>query len=210
MGVTGSFFAVYFLSVVAATAPVSVIVHELGHALAGYLSGYRVSGMRILCVSISFGRGVALSRNTSGIKGQCLVFDEDGSFGRNAGATVLGGCAANLFAACLCALMLFACDGIYAMTALISGAVINLVFALSNLIPSGSNDGATFAEIMRFGSENYNKLMNIASAREMGMNYRDMDPDWFVPSTVGGSMAIELHELKRERKSDERGYRFAG
>ena len=212
MGITGDisyFYPLFFLAVIAGVTLLAIVLHELGHCLFALACGYRVSNLKLFRLSVSFGRGVvSLSCNNSGVKGQCLVFDRDGLYGKKAGLTVLGGSLFNLFAGLLGMSPLFAGVGLYGLTMWMSFSVMNLFFAVSNLIPRGCNDGATFAEIRRFGSENYNKLMNIASARELGQSLCEMDPVWFVPSAVGGSMAVELRGLRSEKKMQEKGYRF--
>ena len=214
MDITGELFALYpvfITAVIAVTCLLSMLIHELGHAVFALASGYRVSNIKLLFVSVSFGKGVvSISRNTSGLKGQCLVYDRRGEYSRPALAAVLGGSAMNFLVGALSIPLLLSADSLLGVTVAAAGAGINPVFAILNLIPKGSNDGATLAEIIRFGSENYNKLMNIASGKEFGAEYEDMDPVWFVPSTVGGSMALELRDLKLMRRREQREHRYAG
>lgn len=178
----------------------AVFVHEAGHAIFAIACGYGVSNMKLHLLSISFlGESLKLERNAGGCMGQCVVYERRQTTDRAAELVALGGCIMNFTAALIAFVLLSLAGTVFSMLLLLCLAVFNLFGGVENLLPSASNDGATFKEIRSYGCDSYNKLMNIETAVLSGKAYSDMPGGWFVPKCVGGSMTKELIDIKHLR-----------
>lgn len=178
----------------------AVIVHEAGHAAAGMLSGYRLTKLSFLGIECTKkNKELRIRLRDFYIGGQCLVYPRREISEAEAECVVLGGCAANFLLMLIMIVSAVFGGNLFLRVFSVCVAVFCGVCLIESAVPSGTNDGATFLEIRRFGCGNYNKLMNISCAAALGTDIAKLPDSFFVPDTVGGEMSRELHRLRQMR-----------
>lgn len=178
----------------------TVLLHEVGHALAGVLSGYSFTMLRFFGIELLIkNRELRIRRTSFGVEGQCLVHPGRKTTQKEAERVVLGGCAASLFITLLMAACALFSDSIGLKVFSVCMTAFGVICILESAVPKGANDAATFLEIRRYGCGNYNKLMDISCAAAMGIHMESLPDSLFIPETVGGDMSRELRRLKQMR-----------
>lgn len=123
---------------------IHIIIHEAGHLLAGYLSGYQFIMFRLLnIVWIKTEHGVELRRqHVSGILGQALMVPPKDVENPPFKFYHLGGIVLNFVTSFLLVLFVPYIENELLRDNLIAAAVMGFLLALLNAVPNGINDGA--------------------------------------------------------------------
>ncbi len=182
---------------------VQIILHEGGHLVCGFLSGYRFCSFRIGRTLLVRGERGGLVRKTftvAGTGGQCLMEpprcspEEIPCLLYN-----LGGPAANVAAAVVGGLVYLAFPHIPVLSVFAAFlSVLGLALGLLNFVPMKvggvANDGYNAAVLRRAPEARRALWIQLAINAEMtkGKRLRDMDPEWFVPS--GGAEDSEAQD----------------
>ncbi len=168
---------------------VQIAVHEAGHLFGGLATGYRFSSYRIGALMLLRADGRLMLRRLSvaGTGGQCLMAPPPMVDGRIPYVLYnLGGVLANLAAALgFGALWLAARANVWLGPIGLIGALLGLVFALSNGIPLRvgliDNDGRNALSLGRDPAalRAFRAQMQINAALADGTRLRDMPDEWF-------------------------------
>lgn len=189
---------------------VCVAIHEIGHLIAGFLSGYKFSSFEIM--------GLYIVRSRKGLKfgirkieciGQCVMYSND--FRKQAMFLILGGILANIMAAAISAVILvFAISGMtdttgtefmkngngFHLLILSILFIFNTAAAICNTVPySSTNDGSTFADARKsfLHTEAYNRIMFIYAGLNKGYGFEEIDGKVFeLPDMLFSSLSAEL------------------
>lgn len=165
-----------------------ILVHELGHMLGGFASGYKFCSFRIGSVIFVKQAGKINVRRFSlaGTGGQCLMSPPDMD-GGDMPTTLynLSGVIANLLFSAVCAGAFLAWpDGVFGVICAIIG-LMGLYFAATNGIPMNTgvldNDGKN-AVSMRKSAEARRALwlqLKVNQLTTDGLRMRDMPEEWF-------------------------------
>lgn len=168
---------------------VQIIVHEAGHMLFGFLSGYRFVSFRVGSLMWVKRAGKLRFHRFSllGTGGQCLMTPPSKS-----GADfpfllyLLGGSIANFVAALLCLALYFAARQIpYLALFLLLLSALGFLFAFANVVPFRSkwleNDGKNALFLRKDPAARRALFLQLKIAEEMteGARLKDMEEDWF-------------------------------
>ena len=200
-----------------------VTIHELGHLLAGVLSGYRFSSFEIM--------GLYLVRTREGLKfgirktdciGQCVMYSEN--FRKQALFLILGGILANTAAAAASAFILLSkiggkidaagfelleCENDCNLPIYFVLFIFNMAAVICNMLPDNStNDGSTFADARKsfLHTEAYNRIMFIYAGINEGYEFEEIDGEVFeLPDMLFSSLSAELaaYRVMHHRGKDD-------
>ena len=169
---------------------VQVVVHEAGHALAGALTGRRISGAGIGPLGLERGTGGWRMRWGGGIRGiggfAAMVPREGrGESRRDDAVFLLGGPLANLVVASLAgAALVLVPAGVTATVALGATAFCGGLLGIVNLVPFRStgwrSDGLGLVELFRDGvdSRAARRLQQVVALSLAGVRPRDWPAAW--------------------------------
>ncbi len=164
-------------------------LHEAGHLVFGWLTGYRFCSYRLgsLMLIRENGRLRLRRLHLAGTGGQCLMSPPEPENGRIPYVLYnLGGCIANLTGGVLCAAAsrLFA-QGSIGETLLLMGAVTGILQAAVNGIPLRlgmvNNDGSNIRAIGKSPAamRAFWIQMQVNACNAQGIPLREMPPEWF-------------------------------
>ncbi len=207
-----------FMLLLAVAAFFHIVIHEAGHLLFGVMSGYGFVSFRIgSLVLVRDDEGFRFGRfSIAGTGGQCLLdppaMKEDGRFAYK--LYYMGGVAVNLLSAAAAAAVVFSCDGIGAVAAvvLLAVAVVGVIIGLLNGIPMKiggmPNDGYNLfiAEREPMTLRSLWIQLKINALQTRGERLRDMPSEWFdVPedADLGNYMYAAIAGLAVARLFDE-------
>lgn len=178
-----------------------ILIHELGHLIMGFLSGYHFSSFCCLGITLYKTCGRYKLTTVNRCPGQVIMYPY--SLGANPNLLIAGGITGNVLAASVGFLMFFAmkdCTGEF--TTVIRAlffAVVNLSLGLTNYLGrSKTCDGATLTEVKASMANRqcYNRLMLIAKERLLGNELNELPEELFYhPAGNTSSLAKELDEL---------------
>lgn len=191
---------------------VQIIVHELGHLLAGLAGGWRFLAFRVLSVMLvrSGGKLRLTNFNIPGTAGQCLMSPPE----RPAAECRLtlynaGGFAANIILAIVALALFVACHdgmGFFAQAFVLSLVATGLVLALQNGVPmlvgGTPNDGLNLRLLRRdpASARHFVGMLRCNALTMQGVRLKDMPDDIFAlddgddrsSSLVQGTMFARL------------------
>ncbi len=164
-----------------------IYLHEIGHMVAGLLSGYRFQSIRFGSFMIlKTDKGLKLRRfSMAGTGGQCLMLPpETASADYPTILYNMGGCLANLLVAAMSMLGYFYSEenSVPSMLFLVS-VLVGVGMALVNGIPlsSLSNDGYNIGILKKDAEARtaFRNQLNINNQLAQGKSVKDMPEEWF-------------------------------
>ena len=190
-------FAFFFQAVVIIAAYLlHLIVHEVGHLVAGLMSGYEFGSFRIGSIMLVKDEGkIKIKKNSvAGTGGQCLMNIPD-SFGEDYPVVFynLGGVLMNILVSLIfIALAAVFSEYSFALSVFLMSALSGFIVAATNGIPLKldllNNDGSNARELYKNKEAKrafYNQFKIIENASK-GIRFRNMDENLFTPPSEEG------------------------
>ena len=178
----------------------SIIIHELGHLIAGLKTGYKFLSFRFLSVVIiKYKDGFSLKRFTlPGTGGQCLLIPppyKDGKYLYKLYNN--GGWMANIFISFVGLIFYFFIRNNILNNLLLVFILINIYFALTNGIPMNlgiNNDGANLKELNKSkdARRDFYLSLKINSEITLGKKYQELDEKYFIKSNTKNSFSYYI------------------
>lgn len=191
---------------------IHIIVHELGHLIAGKLTGYQFLFFRIMNWAIVKEQGkVRMARfSIAGTAGQCLMVPPENIKSLPYKPYLWGGALAN-FSAAMIALVLnvIMFDSLYLYTF----SIVGFMTGIMNIYPFSYNDGSSIKNLNEdpVKQQQFFQQLELAGAFTSGKEFENIDPNELIvnpnePMTNQYNIYVMLVKINRELEVENFGH----
>lgn len=191
---------------------IHIIVHELGHLLAGKLTGYQFLFFRIMNWAIVKEQGkVRMVRfSIAGTAGQCLMVPPENVKSMSYKPYLWGGALANFSAAMIgLVLNVIIFDSLYLYTF----SIVGFMTGIMNIYPFSYNDGSSIKNLNEdpVKRQQFFQQLELSGAFTSGKEYENINPNELIvnpnePITEQYNIYVMLIKINRELEVDNFGH----